>query len=327
MSNLPPSSDNDMSLVPFGDFGPRAMAVTGDYQVPTLIVGLGQVGWQAASRVATMVTSSLASKDLSRVQYLAIARRPAVLPENRLARENCLLLSLEETNWAHIPGRYSGAGVARWWPKPPRERASVPDYTDIRAYGRLLLYENPALISDTLAQRTAALVQDSTRAHGDKRLIIVLASITEAEGSGMLFDIAWLLRLQLLDNPTTIVAMLTADTDVTTEEQRTLAVANVYASLKELDALMANPVQYPIGLPLMHSTSRLNSASTHRPLDYLLVTGDAIKPSVLPSAAALAEMATTWMLSYVEGSGPDLAPLAPPLGKAERFEGYTTFNV
>ena len=45
----------------------------------------------------------------------------------------------------------------------------------------------------------------------------VLASIAEAEGSGMLFDIAWLLRLQLLENLTTIVAMLTADSNVTTD--------------------------------------------------------------------------------------------------------------
>src|SRR5260221_11157631 len=327
MSNQTSITDDDMLLVPFGAFGPGAAPLTGDYPVSTLIVGLGQVGWQAVAHVASMVTSSLAPKDVPHVKYLAIARRPPVLPENRLSRENLLLLSLEETDWAHIPGRYSGAGVARWWPKPPRERASVPDYTDIRAYGRLLMYENPALISDSMAQRTAALVQDSPRAHTSGRLGIVRASMAEAEGSGRLFDIAWLLRLQLLENPTTIVAMLTADTNVVTEDQSTPAVPNVYATLKELDALRANPVQFPISFALVNSTTRLHAASTQRPLDYLLVTGDAMKPSPTPSCAALADMATTLMLPYVDGSGPDLAPLAPPLGKAERFEGYTTFNV
>src|SRR5258708_10792736 len=306
MSNQTTINDTDMSLVPFGAFGPRAAPLTGDYPVSTLIVGLGQVGWQAVAHVASMVTSSLAPSDVSQVQYVEMAAGPPAFPETRLSRENLLLLSLEETDWAHIPGRYSGAGVARWWPKPPRERASVPDYTDIRAYGRLLMYENPALISDSMAQRTAALVQDSARAHTSGRLVIVLASIAEAEGSGMLFDIAWLMRRQLLENPTTIVAMLTADTNVVTEDQRTLAVANVYATLKELDALMANPVQFPIGLALVNSTTRLHAARTQRPLDYLLVPGDAMKPSPTPSWAALAEMATTWMLAYVDGSGPDL---------------------
>src|SRR5258708_37361651 len=139
MSNQTTINDTDMSLVPFGAFGPRAAPLTGDYPVSTLIVGLGQVGWQAVAHVASMVTSSLAPKDVSHVQYLAIARRPPVLPENRLSRENLLLLSLEETDWAHIPGRYSGAGECRVWANPPRQRCSVPSCTNIGASARLLI--------------------------------------------------------------------------------------------------------------------------------------------------------------------------------------------
>src|SRR5207247_6871899 len=119
----------------------------------------------------------------------------AVIPEGRLGRENCLLLSLEETDWAHVPGRYSGAGVARWWPKPPRDRSLAPDYTAIRCYGRLLLFENPQLLNDTVIQRLSNLIQHSMRPGCDgRRLVIIAASISEAEGSGMLFDIAALLR-------------------------------------------------------------------------------------------------------------------------------------
>jgi hypothetical protein len=328
MTNQATISDTELSLVPFGSFGPRATALPGDYPVSTLFIGLGQVGWQAVSHIATMMNASLNAKDLAHVQYLAIARRPALIPEGRLGRENCLLLSLEETDWAHVPGRYSGAGVARWWPKPPRDRASTPEYTNIRAYGRLLLYDNPTLVNETLVQRCTNLVKGSARPHGDgRRLVILVSSIAEAEGSGMLFDVAWLIRMQVPDPQTQMVAILTADTTAATEEERTLAVANVYASLKEIDALMANPAQYPIGLPLTSGTARLAPYTTQRPLDYLLVTGDAMKPPSTVPADALAEAATTWVLSYVNNRGPSLEPLGPPLGKAERFEGYTTFNI
>src|SRR5579859_7757642 len=329
MSNqIAAPADASMTLAPFGAFGPRAGALNGDYPVATLFVGIGQIGWQAVSRISTMMAASIAAKDLNHVQYFAVARRPAVMPEGRLGRENSLLLSLEETDWAHVPGRYSGAGVARWWPKPPRDRALMADYTNIRAYGRLLLYDNPNVVNETLLQRASNLVQASKQPQGDlPRLVILTASISEAEGSGMLFDLAWLLRLQLIDAPTTIVAILTADAVVESEQARTLAVANVYATMKELDAVMANPAQYPIGLPLIGGTSRLAAGSMQRPLDYLLITGDAQKPSVITPDAPLAEMAVTWALSHVDGRGPDLAPLTPPLGKAERFEGYTLFNV
>ncbi len=328
MSNPVGSPDPNLALAPFGGFGPRATLVGGDYPIATLFVGLGQVGWHAVSLIQNMLNVSLLPKDLSHVQYLAIARRPTVIPEGRLSRENTLLLTLEETDWAHVPGRYAGAGVARWWPKPPRERATVPDYTGVRCYGRLLLFENPALINETLQQRTSLMVQHSMRPGCDqRRLIVIAASIAEAEGSGLLFDIASLLRLQVADNPTTIVTMLTADTGPQPEETRTLSMATVYATLKELDAAMINPLHYPLGLPITKNSARLNAVN-QRPMDYLLITGDAAKPdsSLLP-AEAVAEVGTSWVLSHVNGSGPALDELPPLSAKTERFSGYTTFNV
>src|SRR5262249_43044654 len=155
-----------------------------------------------------------------------------------------------------------------------------------------------------ILQRVSNLVQASKQPQGDlPRLIVLTASIAEAEGSGMLFDLAWLLRLQLVEAPTTIVAILTCDTVVETEQARTLAVANVYATLKELDAVMANPAQYPIGLPIIGGTSRLAAGGMQRPLNYLLITGDALKPVATPPDAALAEMAVTWALSHVNSRG------------------------
>src|SRR5258708_9612746 len=212
MTNQVTVSTPVIPLVPFGSFGPRATPLAGDYPVSTMVVGLGQVGWHAVSLISNMVNASIAPKDHGQVQYLAIARRPTVVPEGRLGREHCLLLSLDETDWAHIPGRYSGAGVARWWPKPPRDRATMPEISNIRAYGRLLLFDNPTIVNETIVQRTNNLVKHSLRPNGDgRRLIILVTSIAEAEGSALLFDIAWLLRLQLREAPTTIVAVLTAN--------------------------------------------------------------------------------------------------------------------
>src|SRR5258708_1652405 len=329
MATQPPTT-SAVSLVPFGSFGPRATPLSGEYTTSTLFVGLGQVGWHTVSLISNMLNSSLSQKDLGHVQYLAIAKRPAVTPEGRLGREHLLLLSLEETDWAHIPGRYSGVGVARWWPKPPRDRAAMPDMNNIRAYGRLLLYDNPSLVNEAVIQRTNNLVAAGMRPGADgRRLVVLAASLAEAEGSGMLSDIAWLLRLHLAEAPTMIIALLTADIGPgVDEETRTLGVANVYATLKELDALMVSPAQYPIGLPLTHGTSRFGNNEAHRPLDYLLITGDSMKANEsTPPAAALAEMRVTWVLSNVNNSRTDLAPINVTKATGERFEGYTTFNV
>src|SRR5579871_2945885 len=176
MTNEVAVSTPAIPLVPFGSFGPRATPLAGDYPVSTMFVGLGQVGWHAVSLIADMIASSISAKDQGQVQYLAIARRPTVLPEDRLGRDHSLLLSLDETDWAHIPGRYSGAGVARWWPKPPRERTSTPEYTNIRAYGRLLLYDNPTLVNEAIVQRCMNLIKGTSRQHGDGRRQIVIVS-------------------------------------------------------------------------------------------------------------------------------------------------------
>src|SRR5215831_19818331 len=110
MSNPAASPDPAVSLVPLGGFGPRAIPLNSDYPLSTLFLGLGQVGWHAASLLQGMINVSLQPKDLARVQFFAIARRPTVIPDGRLGRDNCLLLSLEETDWTHVPGRYAGAG-------------------------------------------------------------------------------------------------------------------------------------------------------------------------------------------------------------------------
>src|SRR3982751_1266773 len=100
MTEIATTDTAEISLVPLGSFGPGAVALTGDFPIATLVIGLGQVGWHAASMIQSMVNASLPAKDLSHIQYLVIARRPTVIPEGRLGREHCLLVTLEETDWA-----------------------------------------------------------------------------------------------------------------------------------------------------------------------------------------------------------------------------------
>ncbi|MEP7284659.1 MAG: tubulin-like doman-containing protein [Chloroflexota bacterium] len=319
------------SLVPLGAFGPRVTPLVGNYPISTLLLGLGQVGWHAVSLFSTMLKSSLALKDPARIQYLAIASRPPVIPAGWLYRNNTLLLTLSETDWTRIPGHYSNVGVARWWPKPLRDKSNAPDPTSVRSYGRLLLFDDPKVVYSTLQQRMGQLVQQSTRPGSDgRRLILIVASLAEAEGSALLLDIASVLRTLLVDSPTTIAAIVTAETSGQTDEAaKTLAMANVYAALKELDAVMMNPTHYQLGLPVLNQTGRLTKVGSTRPLDYFLITGDAesSQPDSPPPAAALVEMVETWLLAHAvrpESPLPALPAVSPAL---ERFNGYTTFNV
>lgn len=320
-----------LSLIPFGTLGPRAGAMVADYPVATLVVGLGQVGWHAVSLLSAMTATAIPKNDQQRLQFLAIARRPAVIPENRLGRENSLLLSTEDMDWVAVPGRYSGAGVARWWPKPLRDKSLVTDHAQIRAYSRLMLFENPTLVGDLLHQRATLLGQMAGRQGGDGRSsIIVLASIAEAEGGGLLFDIVSHLRTLTYEFGTSITAILTADATVNDDVARTLAMANVYATLKELDSLMSSPGHYQVGLPVTANARATKTIpiSSQRPFDYLLVTGDVARTIVsqVSPAAPLAEMSLSWMLADSDKSQPPLPPL-PYTPKTERFDGYTIFNI
>jgi hypothetical protein len=329
-SPVPANTDVQPPLAPFGAFGPRAAPITAEYPLATLVVGLGQVGWHAASLLSHMAQTALPKTDTSRVQYFAIARRPSVVPEGRLGRDHQLLLTTEETDWVTIPGRYSGAGVARWWPKPLRDKALISDFTTVRAYGRLLLFENPTFVSELLEQRVSQLTQTARRPGSDGRCsILILASIAEAEGGGLLFDVAAHLRTLTADYNATITAILTADSPATGDGARTLAMANVYATLKEMDSIMAAPGHYHIGLPL--SSGAKSTKTFHspiRPFDYLLLTGDAARnlPPEVSLAAPLAEMGMTWMLADARRDQPPL-PALPPTAKSERFDGYTVFNI
>ena len=95
----------------------------------------------------------------------------------------------------------SGGRIRRARPKPKR-----PD--GVRAHSRLLLYHNAALIGDTLFKLVQWLHEvGSGRDLKLARRIYVLASLAEAESSGMIFDIVSRLRALAADRPTTIMGI------------------------------------------------------------------------------------------------------------------------
>jgi hypothetical protein len=64
------------------------------------------------------------------------------------------------------------------------------DPARVRAYSRLVLYDNAALVSETLCKLSRWLHEVGTgRDLKLTRRIYVLASLAEAEGSGMIFDV------------------------------------------------------------------------------------------------------------------------------------------
>src|SRR5687768_16599577 len=97
------------SLVPLGAFGPRAALSMDDYPISTLVLGLGQVGWHAASLMSGIIKTTFAAAP-GRIQVYAIASRPPVIPVGWLYKEDCLLLTLSETDWAHVPTYYARSG-------------------------------------------------------------------------------------------------------------------------------------------------------------------------------------------------------------------------
>ncbi len=316
------------SFIPFGSFGPRVKTQSLERPVSTLVIGLGQEGWQAATLLQQMVADAYSSRAQTAIQFFVIARRPTTaIRKVRLMRQNCLLIGHEPLSWADVPLRYAPAGVDHWWPKRRAAAAEVDPFLT-RCYGRLLLFQDPVGVHQELGKRTAELIQSSKNG---QRLVILLGSLAEAESSGLLFDVAQLIRLQLKDAPSTLITVQTTSTTETDEAARDLAMANVYASLKELDALMINPANYKLGISLAERTKNLGDLRETRLFDQVLITGGEETPSEYPPTAAIAEMAFTWMqIQNTNPTSPTHAPLPalkPPRTRSERFDGYTFFNV
>ena len=147
---MPDSLPSVHTLVSLGQFGERARPFHDPLREAALVIGLGQVGLQAVTCVHGMLDALSTRREIqSCVRLMAIARRRSLWEETALPREERLTLDMDAIAWSDVPGRYSQMGVARWWPHSPHDRQALDDPTLVRAYSRLLLFHNAALISDT----------------------------------------------------------------------------------------------------------------------------------------------------------------------------------
>ncbi len=316
------------TLVSLGRFGERARPLRAPLRQAVLVIGLGQVGLRAVARVHAMFERLLPQRERqANVRLLALARRRSLREEAMLPREERLLLEMDALPWTDVPGRYSHLGVPRWWPHSPRSREVLNEPHLVRAYNRLLLFDNAALVGETLYKLTQWLhsVGVGRKQEWDRR-IYVLASLAEAEGSGMLFDVASRLRALCGTHPTTIMGVFTLRAPHPNDPEHVLEMANVYATLREIDAYTLQPHIFRSTLPV---TGYSLPAAPPRPaLDMIFLTDDAAHPLPEPPEHALAECVTTWVAAALqeqtEGTLPE--PIEHPSG-TDHFRGYSTFGV
>lgn len=320
----------DYTLTSLGQFGERARPIKAELQEAALIIGLGQVGLHAVARTHDMLDAMLSARERqSNIRMLAIHRQRSIREETVLPREERLVLSLDLPAWSDVPGRYAQLGVAQWWPHSPRAREVQADPTLVRAYSRLMLFDNAALVSETL-YKLMRWVQDvgTGRNLQLKRRVYILASLAESESSGMLFDVVSRLRALATPKPTEIIGVFSLRAfNNPADPDNTLAMANVYAALREIDAYTLHPDAFPSTLPVIGHT--LDRAKSPRALDTILLTDDAASDTQEPPETALAEFVTTWIAASLlppEQAPPLPQPVALEKG-VDRFGGYSTFGV
>ncbi|MBN1201439.1 MAG: AAA family ATPase [Anaerolineae bacterium] len=326
-------SDNHASphsLVSLGEFGARARPLREELHEATLVIGLGYVGLQAVARLNGMLHAMLTHRDMhTNIRLLAIARRRSIREESILPREQRLTLDIDTISWGDVPGRYAQLGVAQWWPHSPRAREVLDDPAQIRAFGRLLLFNNAALVSESL-YKLVRWLHDVGRGRDLQltRHIYVLASLAEAEGSSMIFDVVSRLRALCGDEDTTLLGIFSLRApDDEHDPEHVLAMANAYATLREIDSYTLLPNTFPSTLPVIgHS---LLQSTRRRALDMILLTDDATADTNEPPESALAECVTNWIAASL--LPPEQAPSLPgPIdhdNKSDRFYGYSTFGI
>ncbi|RPJ01635.1 MAG: hypothetical protein EHM39_03020, partial [Chloroflexi bacterium] len=324
-------SDNHApALISLGEFGERAHPLRGDLREAALIIGLGQVGLQAVARVHEMLGAALTRREIqTNVRLLAIARRRSIREEATLPREEKLMLTYDPVSWGDVPGRYAYLGVAQWWPHSPRAREVLDDPWQVRATSRLMLYDNAALLSEALYKLANWLHEVGTgRDLKLTRRIYVLASLAEAEGSGMIFDIVTRLRALCRQEPTSMFGVFAMRAMPNPADPENVgAMANAYATLREIDAFTLRPDLYPSTLPVIGYA--LPKTEPRRALDMIFLADDAAQSSPELPESALAELVTTWIaasLLPVE-KAPSLPEPIPTEKDRDRFSGYTTFGV
>lgn len=222
---------------------------------PTVLIGVGGTGSklirQVKSRIDPFVRDTPAEQifqfrmidaDQNEFQQASRALQGAQVVPLHGVNGNQLVATLEERR----PQMHA------WWPYPYRPGRIIDGCKQVRATGRLVLFENVSHVRQSLQSAVFQCAQLNALAqHGQltRVQVIIAGSLCGGTGSGMLFDVAYLVRAiagQVQDvNITAYLVMpeavLTLPNVASDALARSQVLANGYAALTELDNLNARP--------------------------------------------------------------------------------------
>jgi hypothetical protein len=219
---------------------------------PALIVGVGQTGLAVLKALRQMIRESFGSADaVPSLRFLYLDTDPEVVSRategpDALHARDVILTRLDRP--AHYLQQDGLPSVEAWLPpgllfKLPRHPGPA---NGVRAYGRLALCDHYKLITQRLRQewealRAEGLLQQADEATGlgfrtTRPRAYLVAGLAGGTGSGMVVDLAYLLRAELKQigyrKPETVGMLLLPPT--TPGASKPAALANTYAALTEI---------------------------------------------------------------------------------------------
>lgn len=276
----------DRLLAPLGRFGEHAQPLLTSRDGSTVILGVGAIGLRTVVRVRAMLHRMFTQETLeSSLQLLAIARSQTFGEQMALLDDECVTIEPPMiTAWADVVRYFAQDDVAAWWPYTPNAKTALEHPRSTRVFNRLNLLHNARRICDGLDAKLRWL-RDGQQAGR----IFVVGSLGEAEGSGILLDIAAYLRTNTHDLEIPITGLFSLRGGLSADDpDHILEMAHGFASLQEIDAFTAYPGLFA---PLL--TPQLQS----KPFDTVLLTDHATALTTEPPEDALAEAVVTWLAS------------------------------
>jgi hypothetical protein len=289
-AGLPPRLETLAQMPPLAEVPPPQVLAPAAVQGPTLYVGLGGWGCKVLSLLRPLLVDGTGTPDSPRWWMLGIdsdsKASPPAHPAERSARlpaEEMLLTPLRRSQ-----DYRSESGVLlhwlsrRWLYNIPRSQQTE----GWRPLGRLALVDHAALVSQRLRPLVAELA--SAMSAGRPPRVVLVASANGGTGSGMLADVAALVR-QLADElwpggRLHLVGVLVHGTGRHLQQQE-LARANAVATLTEL-AHFHGPAGFP-GDPACGLKPRSAQEGILDAL-YLIDAGDDLSPAQIDAACAQA---------------------------------------
>lgn len=267
---------------------------------PVYVVGLGRIGLQVLHRLRSQLQERFGRKTLPHWKWLFIDTDPETI-QSAVANENAASLDTSETFLArmqrltHYVKREGLPPPDTWMTgemfyKIPRDPAT----RGMRCLGRLALCDHYLGIAQRIRQNLESFLSDDALLEADRQTnlgirgnrprVYVASSIAGGTGSGMLIDLAYVIRneMRLLGfaKPQLTGILLTPPVDKSTPPN--LAIANAHATLVELNHFSKAANRYEARFDLRQPTL----ADPDRPFERCVLISLPRNSSFAPTSAA-----------------------------------------